>query len=282
MNQFQKKMANFKLDKSRLLWSLFCIELVILFFIGFETLFGIDFAKTVLIKLAELLPLILVILHSFWTLSFPRGLFFLFLAAVIGFIGEYASLNSFFHASFYKYNASLVTFLNVPVVVIVYWVVFAYLGYCLVNSFLFSLKKNKPAVKDKNFYLLPILVVADGLVVVAVDLFMDPIGVKTGIWTWLVSGAYFGVPISNFFGWFKMIILITAIFRLYEYFNPLKTNNPNKSVFLMPAIGYAILGLCFGFFALTLKMYNLALIGSLIMLPIAFASLLNYSLNRYK
>lgn len=276
MGQFDEKIANFKLDKSKFLWLLFYIELTVILLVGFETLFDFDFAKTELITLAELLPLILVILHSIWTLSFPRGLFFLFFAALVGFIGEFASLNSFFHASIYKYNASLVTFLNVPLVVIVYWVVLTYLGYSLVNSFLFWLGKNKPSLKDKNFYLLPVLVVADGLVVVAIDLFMDPIEVKAGVWTWLVHGAYFGVPISNFLGWFNMIILITAIFRLYEYFTQLKTNGLNKSVFLIPVFGYATLALYLGISAIMFGMYTLALIGSLLMLPTAIVNLFLY------
>ncbi len=44
------------------------------------------------------------------------------------------------------------------------------------------------------------------------DLTMDPLMVAGGHWQWLVEGAYFGIPMQNFFGW-----LITAFTFFFLY-----------------------------------------------------------------
>ena len=39
------------------------------------------------------------------------------------------------------------------------------------------------------------------VVMTAWDLVMDPLMARIGFWVWELEGAYFGVPIQNFFGW---------------------------------------------------------------------------------
>jgi len=50
------------------------------------------------------------------------------------------------------------------------------------------------------------------LFLVAMDLFLDPLGVSGGTWTWPDGGSYFGIPLMNFVGWF---IVGVAIFLPY-------------------------------------------------------------------
>ncbi len=45
------------------------------------------------------------------------------------------------------------------------------------------------------------------------DLFLDPQMIIWGIWRWKTRGLYFGIPLSNFFGWFISALLITFIVR---------------------------------------------------------------------
>ena len=53
-------------------------------------------------------------------------------------------------------------------------------------------------------------------IMVAWDLSMDPIWstVEHG-WIWLNGGAYFGVPVVNFFGWYVTVYVIYQLFALY-------------------------------------------------------------------
>ncbi len=57
---------------------------------------------------------------------------------------------------------------------------------------------------------------AAGFVMVAWDLSMDPIwSTVMRAWIWLRGGAYFGVPVSNFLGWYLTIYVIYQLFSLY-------------------------------------------------------------------
>jgi putative membrane protein len=48
------------------------------------------------------------------------------------------------------------------------------------------------------------------------DLTVDPISsTLQGLWVWATPGAYFGVPISNFFGWFLVVFIFFQMFALY-------------------------------------------------------------------
>ena len=47
--------------------------------------------------------------------------------------------------------------------------------------------------------------------VVALDLALDPIAVSTGLWTWASPGAYFGVPWTNFAGWWGVAFAVFLV-----------------------------------------------------------------------
>jgi uncharacterized membrane protein len=51
---------------------------------------------------------------------------------------------------------------------------------------------------------------------VAWDMAMDPVwSTVMNAWIWLDGGPYFGVPISNFFGWYLINFVIYVVFALY-------------------------------------------------------------------
>jgi putative membrane protein len=45
------------------------------------------------------------------------------------------------------------------------------------------------------------------------DLFLDPQMVKWGLWIWRGTSGYFGIPWTNFAGWFLSSLLITSVVR---------------------------------------------------------------------
>lgn len=51
------------------------------------------------------------------------------------------------------------------------------------------------------------------LAMTAWDLFLDPQMVAWGFWVWKAQGAYFGIPVINFMGWFIVSFIITLIIR---------------------------------------------------------------------
>jgi putative membrane protein len=53
---------------------------------------------------------------------------------------------------------------------------------------------------------------AGALAMTAWDLAMDPMMVAGGHWTWEVQGAFFGVPLHNFAGWWLTVFVTFALF----------------------------------------------------------------------
>jgi putative membrane protein len=57
-------------------------------------------------------------------------------------------------------------------------------------------------------------VVLAALWMTAIDLVIDPLAAKTlGYWRWVDVGAYYGIPASNFAGWFVVSLLIFGFVR---------------------------------------------------------------------
>jgi putative membrane protein len=166
---------------------------------------------------------------------------------------------------------------NVPIEVAFFWAVFIYTGYCITTSFLYWLNKDKPNHIQKNFSLLPLLILLDGFFVVAIDLFMDPLEVKAGAWRWLDGGTYYGIPIGNFVGWFLVTITVTGIYRLFEYFYSDRNSKIDRKVFLIPVIGYGTMSLSFGVSAFEYQLVSLAIIGMILMLPTVITNLFMFN-----
>lgn len=101
-----------------------------------------------------------------------------------------------------------------------------------------------------------------GLVMTAWDLVMDPMMVAGGHWVWETGGAYFGIPIHNFFGWWLTTFLSLAI---YGWLAKANAGMPSQADWLA-VVAYLITGLSS---ILIFLKYNpaISLIGMMAMLP---------------
>ncbi len=61
------------------------------------------------------------------------------------------------------------------------------------------------------WYLRPVL---DALLALTIDLSMDAIAIRLGFWTWGAAGPWFGVPLSNFYVWFVVVLGYSLLVRL--------------------------------------------------------------------
>ena len=52
-----------------------------------------------------------------------------------------------------------------------------------------------------------------GIIMTAWDVAMDPMMVSGGNWVWEVQGAYFGVPLQNFWGWWLTTLVALLIYQ---------------------------------------------------------------------
>jgi hypothetical protein len=101
----------------------------------------------------------------------------------------------------YKYGSFLVMLGPVPVVIGVAWGIIIY----SVRSF--SDKTNLPE------WARPVL---DGLMALNIDLSMDAIAIRLGMWDWGngFNYQYHGVPYNNFWAWFWVVLSFSASLRL--------------------------------------------------------------------
>lgn len=53
---------------------------------------------------------------------------------------------------------------------------------------------------------------AGGVAMTAWDVVMDPMMVAAGHWVWEVEGAYFGIPLQNFFGWWLTTFVALTLY----------------------------------------------------------------------
>ncbi len=246
--------------QAKILWSVWVLyvlaTIIATFFYAGQI--KLDFSGPLLITLGVLaLPLVMLILHSSWTLSLQRAGGFIILAVLVGFLFEYLGLNyGVTFGGHYRYAPLGPHVFGVPVIILAYWAAFAYNSYVITNSFLQWQKKHKPHRATGDWWRLLGLVVFDAYLLMAIDLILDPLQVHQGSWSWLEGGPYFGVPIGNFIGWFMVGLLISLIFRTYEYFFP----HPHipDSLSLIPLFGYGVLGLSL---VITAVMFGLAPLG---------------------
>lgn len=144
----------------------------------------------------------------------------------------------------------------VPVIVCLAWEPILYSAYCL-TDFLVPSEFGESSPFWRR--VLPYLAMAalGGIATTAWDLMIDPFAVKRGWWVWEYGGPYMrdlsgGVPISNFYGWWKVAFVCHLIYRLV-----LETGRrPRRSLYLS----------VYGPMMLYLNLFIGAMVGALFML----------------
>jgi uncharacterized membrane protein len=111
-----------------------------------------------------------------------------------------------------------------------------------------------------------LLVVAaiGAMVMTAWDLVMDPIMVAGGHWVWDTNGAYFGIPLQNFSGWW---VTVFTTFTLYGIIFGKSRPEPSPSFDLLAVLSYLVtaIGITLGAFLSGLG--ALGMIGLFAMTP---------------
>lgn len=152
---------------------------------------------------------ILAVLHGNERYGKKNILIFFFITWAVSFSFENLSIATGFPFGFYHYSPSL-GLLNVPLIIIFAYFAIGYLSWVLSHVLTGQYHKK---LEGKQIFLVPFIA---SFIMVMWDLSVDPISsTLQGLWVWTDPGAYFGVPISNFFGWFLVVYLFFQIFALY-------------------------------------------------------------------
>ena len=249
-----------------MLWSVCLVNILLVFCFFLSYVLGfVSLSNNLIYSIILVVPVIQLCIHASVYLSMKKALLFIFICILFGFASEY--IGTHFGAIFgvpYVYKQTSLMIADIPIEVMGFWSFFIYLGYSLTNSLYFGLT-GKTVVKKLTTLL--ILTIFDALFVTAIDLFMDPLHVQIGTWTWIQQGPYFGIPLSNFSGWFMVAFLSSGLFRILTYQNKSLGKKVIDSTTYIQPINYVTFALGFACFSLTLGMWQLAVIGVIVMAP---------------
>jgi putative membrane protein len=115
--------------------------------------------------------------------------------------------------------------IHVPVLLGLAYIGMAYVSWMVARVILSGGSK----ARGSNVLLtLPLLA---SFVMVAWDLAMDPVWATViHAWTWFDGGPWFGVPISNFLGWYGTVLVIYLIFAQYVCRRPTDAAAPRQRI----------------------------------------------------
>jgi putative membrane protein len=165
-----------------------------------------------------------------------RGmLVFAVICAVVGNLSENLSVNTGFPFGHYYFSELMGPKLfQVPVLLGL-----AYIGMAYVSWVVARLIVGDPKAPVAGARLIALPLVAS-FVMVAWDLAQDPVwGTVLHGWVWRDGGPWFGVPVSNYLGWFGTVFTIYLLFALHLRRHPVPHISPDRGSWRPALLFYA-------------------------------------------
>ena len=168
-------------------------------------------------------PLIVTIFsfwHGYLRYGWRKMLIFFLIVFATGWCYESLSIATGFPFGHYHYTDLLSGWIgNVPFVIMPCYFAFGYLAWNIGNILM---GKKDNSIKGREVFLLPMI---SAFVMVLWDVTMDPIySTITGYWNWHDGGVYFGVPISNYLGWYLCVFTFYFAFAFLNFATSEETN----------------------------------------------------------
>ncbi len=148
------------------------------------------------------------VLHAGQREGWKRALLMLALVFVVSLFYESVGVATGLVYGPYHYTEKLgPKFLGlVPYLIPVAWFMMSYPSFVIADRLI-------PSGWKRGQRILAVAAVG-GLVMTAWDVIMDPVMVAGGHWVWDVNGAYFGIPLQNFWGWWLTVFSTYALYLL--------------------------------------------------------------------
>ncbi|UTB33079.1 MAG: carotenoid biosynthesis protein [Methanobacterium sp. ERen5] len=222
----------------------------------------------------------LVLIHSSLSLGNRKTIVFFIIALIIGLVSELLAVKYGYMGRYY-YNPKLTPFFfgMVPIMSVFSWATIIYLSYTFANLILKAGIK-KPNLNGNKFHWLILIILlssVSGFVATNIDMILDPVVVASHGWFWIDGGPYYGIPISNFVGWFFVAFIATFMFRLYESVKPKTDGSLTKSSFfttLSMILLFIMYFIIYGISAFYMGRPEYILIGATTMGPLILITIL--------
>jgi len=206
-----------------------------------------------------------VLLHALRQMKWRKTVLLLVMTFVVSLAFESVGVATGLVYGHYHYGARLgAKFLGlVPYLIPVAWFLMVYPSYVIAKNLI-------PAVWMQWQRILTISGLT-AVIMTAWDLAMDPMNAAWGTWVWEHKGAYFGVPIRNFWGWWLTVFVVIVLFLL---FSRGRTFTGSRKFDLLVVISYAITGLSNIVIDFRIGLMGAGLAGLFAMFPWVFLGLM--------
>jgi putative membrane protein len=198
------------------------------------------------------------LVHAGTREGWKRAALFLGLTFVISLLFESVGVMTGWVYGHYHYSENLGyrIFGLVPLLIPIAWFMMMYPSFVIADTLAPSSWKGA-----KRLFA---VAAAGGLVMTAWDIVMDPLMSRAGNWIWENGGAYYHIPLQNFWGWW---LTTFTVFALYLWIS--KRSAPRTSVAFdrLAFIAYATTGYANLFVALTTGLGGAGLAGFFAMTP---------------
>ena len=187
-----------------------------------------------IVALQVLAAAFVAIVHGYLTYGSRGLLTFVSLCLIVGSFFESLSLRTGFPFGRYYFTGVMgPQFFGLPALLVLAYIGMGYASWVVGLSIL---GKFRGSVRRYEIIILPLM---SAFIMVAWDLACDPIWANIAhAWVWLDGGPFFGVPISNFFGWYLTAYFIYQMFALYVRTEDLQSQPPPQWRF--PVLLYAV------------------------------------------
>jgi uncharacterized membrane protein len=163
------------------------------------------------VALHVLPPIVFALVHGTMLYRARGILAFFAICLVIGNIFENLGVRTGFPFGHYYFTKLMGPKLfGVPILLGLAYLGMAYLSWSLARLILGGMRSS---LVGSRVVALPLLA---ALIMVAWDFSQDPVwSTILHLWIWQQGGAYFGVPVSNFLGWYLTVYVFYQVFALY-------------------------------------------------------------------
>src|SRR3989449_158978 len=208
---------------------------------GLSLIANISFGLSIPIAVVLLLSVAFALIHGALRYGWSGIAVFIVISLVVSNILENTSILTGFPFGHYHYTDVLGPKLFlVPVLIGPAYFASGYLAWVLANVLIGDVKREANA-----FTVLAVPFVASFLMVMW-DLTLDPrASTIQHQWIWEQGGGYFGVPLTNYLGWFFTVYVFLQLFALFVRFRPGTETGLNfpRSHFAQAVLMYAVMGL---------------------------------------
>lgn len=177
---------------------------------------GKNYKKAEFVRFIQvLIGFFFLLIHSFTFLGLGNLILFLFLSVGVSFLFEITGIKTgITFGGFFNYdikgNGPII--FEVPIFIILTWYGLMYMSFSYV---VFILKLDSLIFSNFSIFQIAIISLYCGLLIMLLDLILDPIGVDEKRWSWTIPGAYYGIPYLNFLGWFLCCFITVFLFLLF-------------------------------------------------------------------